>query len=307
MRLAYLLLPLLAACAVTPRVAQPAPPPAARDLGAVFDCLRASGAALVSAHRGQPTPDAAENSLASFAETLTHGPILIELDIRRSRDGVLVLLHDDTLDRTTSGRGRPGDYDAAALATLTLRDDAGRMTSERLPTFDAALAWARRAGAMLQLDVKRGVAFADVIAATRRVGMAARVIVITYNSEDAALVARLAPEMMISASIPDEAARAGLVEAGVRVDRVLAFTGTRAPAPAMLRALNDAGIEPIVGTLGRAGERLDDRFMADGDGREYVALAAAGAALIASDRPLDAWAALTAAGRDGTRCLKGTN
>jgi glycerophosphoryl diester phosphodiesterase len=86
---------------------------------------------------------------------------------------------------------------------------------------------------------------------------------------------------------------------------MLVFTGVGEPAPEFLARLDAARVEAITGTLGNPGERLDDRYMADGKGSEYADLAARGVALIASDRPVDAWRALKAAKRDGTPCLIG--
>ena len=62
------------------------------ELSWVFDCLRTNRLALVSAHRGQKDPEAPENSLGSFRNTLERGPILIEIDVARSADGVLMLI-----------------------------------------------------------------------------------------------------------------------------------------------------------------------------------------------------------------------
>jgi glycerophosphoryl diester phosphodiesterase len=87
---------------------------------------------------------------------------------------------------------------------------------------------------------------------------------------------------------------------------MLAFTGTREPDPALIARLDAAQVEAITGTLGRPGQRLDDRYLADGNGSEYADLAARGVTLIASDQPVEAWRALKEADRDGTICLKGT-
>ena len=64
---------------------------------------------LVSAHRGGPVPGLPENAVETFEYALNHAPALIETDVRRTADGVLVLMHDETLDRTTTGTGRVDD------------------------------------------------------------------------------------------------------------------------------------------------------------------------------------------------------
>ena len=109
--------------------------------------------------------------------------------------------------------------------------------------------------------------------------------IITYNVEDAAEVARLAPELMISIDAPSREALDRHRAAGIAVEQMLAFTGTREPRLRWISALEEEGIESIVGTLGRPGNRIDDRWLADGDASEFVELARQGAVIIATDAP----------------------
>jgi glycerophosphoryl diester phosphodiesterase len=82
---------------------------------------------------------------------------------------------------------------------------------------------------------------------------------------------------------------------------MLGFTGTRDPQSRPFAELRAAGIEPIFGTLGRPGARLDDVYLADGDGAEYVDLVKAGVVMIASDA---AAAAQRAIGQGWRRCAR---
>src|SRR5205814_5269304 len=61
-------------------------------------------APLVIAHRGD-SAHRPENTMASFASALEVGADLVELDVQLTRDGAVVVIHDATLERTTSGRG----------------------------------------------------------------------------------------------------------------------------------------------------------------------------------------------------------
>jgi glycerophosphoryl diester phosphodiesterase len=125
------------------------------NLPAFFDCLRRSRRTVVAAHRGGPTSGFAENAIPTFENTLRHVPALLEIDIARTRDGVLVLMHDETVDRTTTGSGRVIDLTLSQLRTFRLEDDAGAALTARVPTLREALDWA--AGrAVLELDVKSG-------------------------------------------------------------------------------------------------------------------------------------------------------
>lgn len=273
---------LLTACTSTP------PPVAGQqsgDLAQWFDCLRTRGEAVVGAHRAGPAPGLPENALPTMAATwLRNGNALLEIDVQVSRDGVLFLLHDDRLERTTTGSGIARERDWAALAQLNLRDNGGVVTRARIPTLEQALMLAKAQGGVVQLDIKRGVDFAAVVAAVRAAGAEDHAVIITYRDVDALAVARLAPELMVSAEVNSPAAAERLIAAGMRRDRLLAWTGTRVPDADLYAALRAAGIEPLFGTLGRPGERLDDIWLSDGDASEFAALERVGVVVIATDR-----------------------
>lgn len=78
----------------------------------------------VIGHRGA-SGELPENTLASFGLAVTQGARILESDVHLSRDGALVLIHDDLLERTTNGRGRVGDHTLAELRAL----DAGHQFS----------------------------------------------------------------------------------------------------------------------------------------------------------------------------------
>jgi glycerophosphoryl diester phosphodiesterase len=98
---------------------------------------------LCFAHRGSSIR-APENTLAAFEEAIRDGADAVEFDVRRTGDGVPVVLHDATLDRTTSGRGPLAEVTLASLRRL----DAGawfaaRFRGARVPTLRDALALCR--------------------------------------------------------------------------------------------------------------------------------------------------------------------
>jgi glycerophosphoryl diester phosphodiesterase len=98
---------------------------------------------LIAAHRGGPLPGFPENCIETFENALTYAPCLIECDVRRSADSVLVLIHDEDLDRTTTGSGRVDEHTLAEIQALHLADDDGRRTGYTVPTLAEALSWAR--------------------------------------------------------------------------------------------------------------------------------------------------------------------
>jgi glycerophosphoryl diester phosphodiesterase len=114
---------------------------------------------------------APENTEASFREAKARGCTWVEFDIRLSRDGVPVLIHDAALNRTTSGRGRVAARDYASLAAL----DAGRwfapaFTGERILSLERAVALLSELGLGANVELKpvRGhqAAMAEAVTAT---------------------------------------------------------------------------------------------------------------------------------------------
>ena len=275
------------------------------DVGAFFDCLRESGYTVVGAHRGGPGPGYAENAIETFAYTTRLAPVLLEIDIARTRDNALVLMHDDDLDRTTTGSGPVRSRTLAEVQQLRLRDEAGTVLDARPPTLRQALDWAN-GRAILELDVKRGVPYEDVIAEVRSAGAIARVVFITYSDDAAVRVHKLAPEMMLSVSMDAPSDISALERRGINLTRVLAWTGTENTNPSLNRALAARGIEAMFGTLGSRASSWDGRFARDRRDR-YAEFAKTGLQLIATDRPAEATRDLDANdGVDGIgakRCL----
>jgi glycerophosphoryl diester phosphodiesterase len=106
------------------------------------------------AHRGAGKL-APENTLAAFRLGASHGYRAFECDVKLSQDGVPFLLHDDTLDRTSTGQGLAGDQPWAALSRL----DAGSWHSrnyagEPLPSLQAIANFVQRNGLALNLEIK---------------------------------------------------------------------------------------------------------------------------------------------------------
>jgi glycerophosphoryl diester phosphodiesterase len=290
--------------ASAPAASAPAQTLAPTQVSAFFDCLQRESATIVAAHRGGDAPGYAENAIATFEHTLSQAPVALEVDVRRTRDGGLVLMHDEDVDRTTTGTGMVYSLSTAEITALQLRDPNGQVLDGHPPTLRQALDWA--AGkTILELDVKRGVPITDVVRVVREANAQQRVLIITYTAADAISAFRADPSLMISASIDSAADLDQLKRAGVDVTRVLAWTGTREPDSALNVALAEQSVESLFGTLGDDPTSWDNKFSREGDAG-YAAFAETGLELIASDRAVAAQRALDAADGDGwapARCL----
>ena len=240
-----------------------------------LDCLRSSGGLLLIGHRGGPTRDYPENAIETLERTLKAGTRAMEIDVAETKDGKLVLMHDDELDRTSTGTGLVADHTLAEIQELKL-ETGSKATDFRPPTLEAALAWAVKNNVILELDKKRAATYPPIIAAVRAAKAENNVFVITYTDDQAVEVHRLAPELMITATVNSVAQFDDLVARGVKPDRFLAWTGNVEPRPELWSALAAKGVESIFGTNGSRADGLDYRYWDDDDGAEFNQLAADG-------------------------------
>ncbi|NWG93235.1 MAG: glycerophosphodiester phosphodiesterase family protein [Parvularculaceae bacterium] len=265
------------------------------ELNQFFDCLDENGVTLIAAHRGGPSSNFPENAIETFEKTLAEAPAILEVDVATSSDGVPYLMHDETLDRTTTGSGPSDALPFKDLRALKLEDPFGRPTAFAPPSFADALSWAN-GRTILEIDFKRSTRYEDVIAEINRQDAVHRVILIAYTLAQAERLHRLAPEAMISLSLSTQSDLNRTVAAGVPLDRLLGFTGVDDPKPRLFSILESQDVEVIFGTLGGE-DSIDGRIEASGDDSAYAAIAALGADIIATDQPIAAHKALASGGR----------
>ena len=233
---------------------------------------------LISAHRGGPMPGFPENAIETFENATTYQPVIIEFDVALSKDSVLVVMHDDKLDRTSTGTGPIGSYTYTELQKFTLKDKQGNATAFKIPTIDEVLNWGKNK-VIFTIDIKRGVPYAKIIDAVRRTKSENNSIIITYNANQAAEVHKLAPDLMISASARKQEDIERLNQMGVPNNRIVAFVGTAAPDNAVYEYLHSKGISCILGSMGN----LDRSAVANPNQKVYEKLLANGADMISTD------------------------
>jgi glycerophosphoryl diester phosphodiesterase len=151
---------------------------------------------VVVAHRGAHT-QAPENSLPALEAAIAAGVDFVECDLRTTRDGQIVILHDATLERTTAGKGKLAEKTLAEVKALTIRN-----STERVPTFEELLKESRgRVG--FYLDCK-AVDPAQAFALVKRYKLTEHVL--AYTSPEGALAwKRAAPQVCVMTSPPDAA------------------------------------------------------------------------------------------------------
>jgi glycerophosphoryl diester phosphodiesterase len=175
----------------------------------------------IIAHRGS-SADRPENTLAAYRRAIEAGASAIEVDLRLTRDGHLVSLHDAKVDRTTGAQGPVDTFTLAQLSAL----DAGawlheRYRGERIPTFPQILALTRGRSDVL-LDLKgEGEPYLNRIRDDiRRHGEPGRIIAGVRSLEHAAYFRRQLPEARQIGLIPTANDIESFVQAGVKVIRL---------------------------------------------------------------------------------------
>jgi glycerophosphoryl diester phosphodiesterase len=192
-------------------------------LGLVLAVTATTGPARprIAAHRGGADlwP---ENGLAAFRGALSLGVDLVELDVHLTRDGEVVVLHDPTLDRTTTGRGPVRERTWAELAAVALRG----APAERVPRLRDVLELRRPPGAPgLLLEVKVDASGARYPGIEERIvglldetGLTARTTVMAFEWDTLERVRALVPALRLTALLTRRGAeRLGGVERAVRL------------------------------------------------------------------------------------------
>jgi glycerophosphoryl diester phosphodiesterase len=170
--------------------------------GTIDAFMDPGGSTWVIAHRGF-SGRAPENTLVAVREAIAIGAHMAEIDVTLSADGHIVVIHDETLDRTTNGRGLVSAFTLAELKKL----DAGswfspRFAGEPIPTLDEVLG-ETHGHILLNVEIKseavdRGVT-AKVAAAIRARGMVDETVVSSFSPAALEQMREIAPEIRTAA------------------------------------------------------------------------------------------------------------
>ncbi len=234
------------------------------------------GRPLVQAHRGNHEY-APENSLRAFDAAIAVGADIVELDVRRTRDGVLVVMHDADVRRTTTGSGAVSALLASDIAALRLRGPGGGVMQDHVPTFAQALK-VLRGRILVTVDIKDSQPdiVPAVVAAVHQAGMARRVI---YYSDDLAnldLVHRIDPEAV---TLPLAGSPVDFAPLIARFAPKVMHLKPRYLSPMIVADLHSRGLRSVVNALHSQRTATDD--LDEG----YEAILASGVDIIQTNRP----------------------
>lgn len=238
---------------------------------------------LISHHRAGPAPGYPENAIETMDNALKYGPGLMEVDVAELADGTLVLMHDRTFERTTTGSGRVSDLTWAMVQSFYLEDENQLVTKFRVPRFEDVLGWAK-GRAILTLDIKPDTDFRKVVAAVRKARAQDYVAAIAYTLEQAVQFHKAAPWMPITVTVQSDADIASVLTSGIPSSLVVAWTGTSILSPSFYQKLHGKGWRVIMGTLGSGARSIDNQIAANDNDARYLELYQAGVDVIATDR-----------------------
>ncbi|MEM9681327.1 MAG: glycerophosphodiester phosphodiesterase family protein [Bacteroidota bacterium] len=247
-----------------------------------------SGYPNISVHRGgKGLMGFPENCLEAIKYVNDSISAIFEIDVAQTKDGKLVLMHDNSIDRTTNGSGSVKNMTYNELRDYNLIDDFGNETTFKIPLFSKVLEWGKANNVVLTVDIKRSVSQESVIKAIREAGAEDVSIIITYDVAQAQSAYTLAPELLLSVTARNQEELDRLLQSGIPTKNMLAFTGTRLSDASLYQSLHEKDIVCILGALGN----LDRQAQSRGD-HMYMRWYELGADILATDRPFVAYKAI---------------
>jgi len=238
---------------------------------------------LVSHHRAGPAPGYPENAIETMDNALRYGPGLMEIDVAQLADGTLVLMHDRTIERTTTGAGVITELTWPDIADVYLKDENMVTTNFRIPRFENVLNWAK-GRAILTLDIKPDTDFKAVARAVEKAGAQDYVAAIAYTLEQAVAFHKVAPYMPITITMRNQAEVAAVEASIIPASHVVAWTGTSTLSPDFYASLHGKGWRVLMGTLGTGAGAIDNQIAANDNDARYLSLFKSGIDVIATDR-----------------------
>lgn len=247
-------------------------------------------APVISGHRGGKFKDYPENSIEALAYTLQHTPAFFEVDPRLTKDSVIVLFHDATLDRTSTGRGKLSDYTWEEVKQLKLKDSEGNITPYRVPTLVEALKWAS-GKTLLNLD-KKDVPPEMIAKIIEENDAAAHILLTVHNVKDALFYYERNKDLMFSAHILNLESLQAFERSGIPWSRIMAYVGPKltTESSAIMDSLHARNVKCMIGT-GPSSDKLKDPAQRM---YSYQELIKGGVDIIESDLPIDVAHALSA-------------
>ncbi|SEA45473.1 glycerophosphoryl diester phosphodiesterase [Porphyromonadaceae bacterium KH3R12] len=243
---------------------------------------------LVSGHRGGREAGYPENSIEGFQHVLSQMPAFFEIDPRLTKDSIIVLMHDATLDRTTDATGNLSDYTFSELQSVRLKDHEGNVTSAKIPTLEEVIKWSK-GKTVVNLD-KKDVPLHMIVELIKKHKAEKHVMLTVHTGAQARYYSDRLPGIMLSVFARTDEEFADIAISGVPWESMIAYVG---------QTINDSN-RHIVEQLRAKGVRcmvsyassLDRLRTAEERESAYRQAIRISPDIIESDYPVEVWKAL---------------
>lgn len=246
------------------------------------------GSVIVSGHRGGRERGYPENSLEGFENVLRQMPAFFEIDPRLTKDSVIVLMHDPTLERTTNGKGRLCDYTWKQLKSIRLKDSDGNVTACSIPKLEDVIIWSK-GKTVVNLD-KKDVPLQMIVALIKKLHAENHVMLTVHNGEQARYYYDRFPGIMLSAYARNDKDYEDIDKSGVPWENMIAYVG------ATINSENSQIVESLhakgVRCMTSVAPTHDKLTTADARAKAYLEEINKQPDIIESDIPTEIWRAL---------------
>lgn len=251
-----------------------------------FFSYKANDRIIISGHRGGI--DYPENSIEGLQGVVATMPAIFEIDPRLTKDSVIVLMHDATLDRTTTAKGNLSDYTWADLQSVRLKDINGKVTSYKIPRLEDVIVWAK-GKTIINLD-KKDVPLHMIADMIKKHQAENHVMLTVHTGAQARYYYDRLPNIMFSAFARNEKEYADMEISGVPWENMIAYVGWTIDEKNkdIVKKLRDNGVKcmislaPTHDKIKNSAER-DARYLEEINKRPDI---------IETDLPIELWKVL---------------
>ena len=211
----------------------------------------------VYAHRGY-SGRYPENTMLAFKEAEKTGCYGIELDVQLTKDGEVVIIHDERVDRTTDGTGWVRDFTLEELKKLNAAAVwSGKYGFEPIPTLEEYCRWVKNTNMVTNIEIKSGVYYYEeleekTLALVKKYGLEKRIVFSSFLHSSITLLRKLAPEIPCGALVEyDDLGNPGYY--CERFDFQYYHPGVKALTEEMVKSCKEHGIPLNVWTINDMG------------------------------------------------------
>lgn len=251
-----------------------------------FFSYKGDGNIIISGHRGGI--DFPENSREGLQGVMDAMPAFFEIDPRLTKDSVIVLMHDATLDRTTTATGKLSDYTWDELQSVRLKDVNGKVTPYKIPTLEEIIIWSR-GKTIINLD-KKDVPFHMIADLIKKHKAEKHVMVTVHTGAQARYYYDRIPDIMLSAFARNNKEYDDMKISGVPWQNMIAYVGWTIDEKneAIVKKLREKGVRCMI-SLAPSHDKIKDPTERDS---RYLEEINKRPDIIETDLPIELWKVL---------------